>query len=120
MVEDPFGKNKDGFTSPISISDRTLVTSGSYQRYYVVDGKKYHHIIHPDTLMPAEQGFTSVSVVCKNSGLGDALSTALFCMPKADGLKLIESITDAEAMWVAEDNTLSYSSGWKEYMKDKE
>lgn len=110
----------EDYIAYLQLESESVVTSGSYQRYYVVDGKKYHHIIHPDTLMPAELGFVSVSVVCKDSGLGDALSTALFCMPKDEGLKLIESITDAEAMWVAEDGSLAYSSGWKEYMKDKE
>jgi len=112
-------ENPDGgdYIAYLNVSDMSVVTSGSYQRYYYVDGKPYHHIIQPETLMPAQQGYLSVSVVCKNSGMGDALSTALFCLPKKEGLKLIDSIDGAEAMWVAEDGTKSYSSGWNKYVK---
>ena len=92
------------------------MTSGSYQRFYYVDGKPYHHIIHPDTLMPAE-GYKSVSVICENSGLGDALSTALFCMPIDKGIELVESLDDVEAMWLSEDGVKTVSSGWNNFVK---
>ena len=98
------------------MSHEALVTSGSYQRYYVVDGKRYHHIIHPDTLMPAE-GLLSVSVVCADAGLGDALSTALFCMPVQVGLAMVESLPNVEALWVAEDNYIYSTTGWNLYVK---
>lgn len=111
-------ENPDGgdYLAYLKLDGQSLVTSGSYQRFYYVDGKPYHHIIHPDTLMPAE-GYVSVSVVCGDSGLGDALSTALFCMPQAEGLALIESIDGAEALWVTEDGIKSESSGWSRYTK---
>ncbi len=112
-IEDPMGGD---YLAYLNLSGRSVVTSGSYQRFYYVDGKPYHHIIHPDTLMPAK-GFLSVSVVCKDSGFGDALSTALFCLSKEDGLALIESISDAEAMWISEDGTRVVSSGWDKYLK---
>ena len=101
----------------LELEDEALVTSGSYQRYYIVDGKSYHHIIHPDTLMPAE-GYLSVSVICHDSGLGDALSTALFCMPIEEGKALIESFDDVEALWVTSDGTQTASDGWSRYVKD--
>ncbi len=122
----PYGKkwtvgieNPDGgeYLAYLDLEGQSVVTSGSYQRYYYVDGKPYHHIIHPDTLMPAE-GFTSVSVVCKDSGLGDALSTALFCLPLEEGLALAESIPEADVMWVSQDGTKTVSSGWNEYVKE--
>lgn len=113
-IENPDGG--DEYLAYLQLSGQALVTSGSYQRYYIVDGKRYHHIIHPDTLMPAE-GFVSVSVLCKDAGLGDALSTALFCMSQKAGLELIESLPDAEAMWTAEDGTQTVSSGWNAYLK---
>jgi thiamine biosynthesis lipoprotein len=81
-----------------------------------VDGKPYHHIIHPDTLMPAE-GYRSVSVVCNDSGLGDALSTALFCLPPEQGKQLVESLEGVEAMWVTEDGAQTVSNGWAHYEK---
>jgi len=109
-------ENPDGgeYLAYLKLNGQSVVTSGSYQRFYYVDGKPYHHIIHPDTLMPA-RGYLSVSVVCKDSGLADALSTALFCLPQQEGLTLIESIHGAEAMWVTEDGKKAFSSGWGHY-----
>ncbi len=106
----------DDYIEYLSITDASVVTSGSYQRYYIVDGKKYHHIIHPDTLMPAE-GFISVSVVTGDSGLGDALSTALFLLPLEEGLALVESMPEVEAIWVDSQGEKTYSSGFSAYIK---
>ena len=100
----------------LNLTNEALVTSGSYQRYYIVDGKSYHHIIHPDTLMPAE-GYLSVSVICPDSGLGDALSTALFCMSVAEGKALVESLEGVEALWVTADGVQTVSDGWNNYVK---
>jgi len=112
-VENPIGED---YLAYLQLNGQSVVTSGSYQRFYYVDGKSYHHIIHPETLMPAE-GFVSVSVICKDSGLGDAMSTALFCMSQEEGLALVESIPELEAMWVTEDGVKTVSSGWNEYVK---
>ncbi len=113
-IENPEG---DDYLAYLQMRGESVVTSGSYQRFYYVDGKPYHHIIHPDTLMPAE-GFVSVSVVCKDSGMGDALSTALFCMPQKDGLALVESLPEVEAMWVTADGDKTFSSDWDKYVKE--
>ena len=91
------------------------MTSGSYQRYYTVAGKTYHHIIDQKTLHPADQGYISVSVYCESSALADALSTALFILEKDAGLALIESIEGAEALWLFEDGTTLRSSGMAQY-----
>lgn len=109
-------ENPDGgdYLSYLGLDGQSLVTSGSYQRFYYVDGKAYHHIIHPDTLMPSE-GFLSVSVVCRDSGLADALSTTLFCLPLDEGQQLIEKFDGAEAMWVSEDGVKTFSDGWKSF-----
>jgi len=112
-IENPSGGD---YLAYLQLSRESVVTSGSYQRYYYVDGKPYHHIIHPDTLMPSE-GFLAVSVVCRDSGMGDALSTALFCMPQEDGLALVESLPETEAHWVLEDGSKVVSSGWNNYLK---
>lgn len=98
------------------LNGQSVVTSGSYQRYYYVNGKAYHHIIHPDTLMPAD-GYVSVSVICEDSGLGDALSTALFCMSLEKGIALVESIPQVEAMWLTDNSVKTVSSGWDKYVK---
>lgn len=113
-IEDPDGGE---YLEYLRLEGMSVVTSGSYQRYYYVEGKPYHHIIHPDTLMPAE-GFTSVSVVCRDSGLGDAFSTALFCLPLTEGLALVEETPGVEVMWISADGTKTVSSGWNEYVKE--
>lgn len=112
-IENPNGGD---YLAYLALNNQSLVTSGSYQRFYYVDGKAYHHIIDPDTLMPAE-GYLSVSVICPHSGLGDALSTALFCLPQQEGMALVESIDGVEALWVTEDGKQITSSGWKQYQK---
>lgn len=98
----------------LKISDMSLVTSGSYQRFYEVDGKSYHHIIDPNTLYPGEK-YLSVSVLTKDSGLGDALSTSLFLMDIEEGKKLVEDLADVEAMWVTPDGEQIYSDGFSNY-----
>ena len=113
-IENPTGDYDVPYIEYIGLEDNAIVTSGSYQRYYMVAGKKYHHIIDKDTLMPAE-GLLSVSIICSDSGLGDGLSTALFCMSIEDGMALIESLEGVEALWVAEDETKYYSSGFDNY-----
>ena len=94
----------------------SLVTSGVYERYYTVDGKRYHHIIDPETLMPSEL-FQSVSIVCKDSGMADALSTSIFNMTLEEGKNLIESLEDTEAFWILNDGTYEYSSGFEAYIR---
>ena len=93
----------------------SVVTSGDYQRTYAVDGVMYHHIIDPQTLYPGTR-WRSVSIVCADSGTADALSTALFLLDYADGLALLAQF-DAEAMWVAPDGTIQYSSGFEELIR---
>lgn len=114
-IENPDTENEEKpYIEYVEMTDMSLVTSGSYQRFYTVDGKNYHHIINPDTLYPAEY-FVAVSVICRDSGYADALSTALFCMPHSEGEKLIESLPDVEAMWTIENGEQLYSSGFKAY-----
>lgn len=103
----------------LKLSGQSLVTSGSYQRYYTVNGINYHHIIDPDTLMPGER-FLSVSVLCDHSGMGDAISTALFNMDLDEGKALVESLENVEAMWVLPDGTQVYSSGFENFTFDYE
>lgn len=100
----------------LGLNDYSLVTSGVYERYYTVDGKQYHHIIDPNTLMPAGY-FLSVSIVCKDSGIADALSTSVFNMSYEQGRKLIESLDNTEALWIFKDGSMKYSSGFQKYIK---
>ena len=114
-IENPDTDSDEPYRKYLALAGESVVTSGSYQRYYTVDGKNYHHIINPDTLFPAE-GYLSVSVVGKSSAMGDALSTALFCMPFEEGLALVESLSDTEAMWIMSDGTEKTSSGFSRFV----
>ena len=114
-IEDP-RENGSDFLDLLSLSGEALVTSGSYQRFYTVGDISYHHIIDTETLMPA-RGYTSVSVITSDSGLADALSTALFCMTLEEGQALISSLDGVEAAWLCEDGTRVYSSGFETYIK---
>lgn len=115
-VENPDTDNSD-YLVELKITDLSVVTSGDYQRYFTVNGKKYCHIINPDTLMPAEYA-ASVSVICEDSALGDALSTTLFNMPVEDGIKLVESMENVEAVWVDKDYNKTFSSGFEQYISN--
>lgn len=115
-IENPTGEA--GYIEYVELEREAIVTSGSYQRYYIVDGKRYHHIIDPETLMPAERGYLSVSIICNSSAMGDGLSTALFCMSMEDGMALINSIDGVEAMWVTTDEVKHYSSGFSSYITE--
>lgn len=101
----------------INMSDMALVTSGDYQRYFVVDGQRYHHLIDPDTLFPSTY-FNGVTVLCSDSGLADCLTTGLFCQPLEDGLKIVESLDGVEAMWCTPDQQIITSSGWDAHLKN--
>ena len=116
-IENPSTESDEAYLAYLQLAGESIVTSGSYQRYYTVGDKNYHHIIDPQTLMPAE-GYLSVSVVCKNSAMGDALSTALFCMPLDEGLALVESLPDVEALWVMSDESRRESSGFSGYVTE--
>ena len=108
-ITNPDKTSEEAFVCKVEIKNTSLVTSGDYERFYTVDGKKYHHIIDPQTLMPANF-FSSVSVFTENSALADALSTALFCMSYEDGLKLAESV-GAEVIWVRRNNEVLTTDG---------
>lgn len=106
-------QNPDGgdYLHTIYVKMGSVVTSGDYQRSYAVDGKPYHHIIDPETLYPSEY-WRSVTVVCPDSGTADALSTALFVLPQAEGQALLDQY-EAEAIWVDDEGRLYYSPGFK-------
>lgn len=101
----------------VLINGYAVISSGIYERYYTVNGTQFHHIIDPATLMPADY-FAQVTILSRDSGLGDALSTAVFNMPLEQGRAYIERLDNAEAAWVMKDGSIAYSSGFQAYLKD--
>lgn len=104
-------KTSADFATIISLGRTACVTSGDYERYYVVDGTRYHHIIDPDTLMPAVY-FSAVTVITEDSGLADALSTALFCVDYDRGIEMLGKIdARVDVIWITRDGRLIKTNG---------
>ncbi len=107
-VKNPLDTNLYALT--LNLADTSCVTSGDYERYFVVGGEKYHHVIDKDTLFPSVY-FSSVTVITKDSGLADALSTALFTMSYEDGLALVNEIGGVDVLWITREGTLLHTEG---------
>lgn len=108
-MKNPFG---DGIFGVLEIEDCAVVTSGSYERYFIgEDGRRYCHIIDTSTGHPAENGLVSVSVIAKEGKLGDALSTALFVMGLDDAVKYWQNNSDFEMLLVTEDREIYVTEG---------
>ena len=114
-VRDP-GGDADTYVEKVTLVKGSVVTSGDYQRYYIVDGINYHHIIDPETLMPSTY-WRSVTILCDDSGLADALSTAAFLMDRESGEKLVIS-QGAEAMWIDASGNEYYTEGFSKRIKE--
>ncbi len=109
-VRKPFDTQNTALTT-LSLSDRSLVSSGVYERYFEKDGKRYHHLLDPFTGYPVENGLLGVTILSSSSMEGDALSTTAFVLGPEEGMALIESLPDTEAVFITEDYKLHYSSG---------
>ncbi len=112
-IQDP--DNSSEYLHTLYVRGGSVVTSGDYQRTYLGEGKLYHHIIDPDTLMPGEY-WRSVTILCGDSGLADALSTALFLMDREAGQALLDRY-GAEALWVDSQGNCFYSPKFKENIR---
>ena len=114
-IQDPDADTDSAYLLRVSLSGEALVTSGSYQRYYEYNGVRYHHIISPRTLQPEPQ-YVSVTVRAPDSGMADALSTALFNMEYADGFNFINRLDGVEACWVLSNGSIKHSQGFRQYV----
>jgi thiamine biosynthesis lipoprotein len=97
----------------IFVNDASVVSSGDYQRYYMVGDKRIHHIIDPETLMPADH-YRAVNVVIEDSGLADFYSTEVFLLPYEESRALVDAVDGLEAIWVFADGTIEMSEGFKD------
>lgn len=90
----------------------SVITSGTYERYFYQDGKLYHHILDPNTGYSVDNGLSSVSILSADGTDGDALSTTCFVLGPDKGMQLIETLDGIEAAFIDEDDNITYSSGW--------
>ncbi len=114
-IQDPLRPESADPLLTLRVADGAVVTSGDYQRYYEVDGRRYCHIIDPATLFPAAN-FCSVSVIGPDSALCDLLSTALFVLPYEDGLKLAQS-RGCDAIWVSPSGEINMTDGARDMLQ---
>ena len=108
-IQDPRGP-ADATFAAIELTDVAISTSGDYERFFMRDGRRYHHILDPDTGEPARE-CRSVTVVARGSTLADGLSTGIFVLGAEAGMALIERLPDVEGVIVAADNRMLVSSG---------
>ena len=112
-VQNPRGQDGEAM-GVLSLSGTTNVsTSGDYEKYFMQDGKRYHHILDPSTGYPAESGLISVTVVSDNGLLSDGLSTACFVLGKEKGQKLLETY-GAEGIFIDQNKKVTVTKGLKD------
>lgn len=113
-LQDPFDVRGSIFAT-VEVADKTLVTSGPYERYFEENGKKYHHILDTNTGFPIENGLMSVTIISDSSIDADALSTVVFSMGLSDGIKFVNGQKNIEAVFVTNDYKVYTSSGTNKY-----
>ena len=111
-IQKPFDENGTPITS-VKISDKSMVTTGIYQRYFETDGKLYHHILDPQTGYPCENNLYSVTMITDSSLTADALSTTCFLLGYEEGMKLINQLDNVDAVFITDDNELNYSKNFQ-------
>lgn len=109
-IRDPFSQSGTDCFATLSLSGCCVSTSGSYERYFESDGVTYHHILNPKTGKPADSGLVSVTVVCEDGFLSDALSTACFVLGYEDSLPLLKKY-NARAVFVTADKKVMVTDG---------
>jgi thiamine biosynthesis lipoprotein len=112
-IQNPLG-NRGDYIGIAEVRNKTIVTSGVYERYIEVEGKRYHHLLSPETGFPADNGLLSVTIIADSSVDADGLSTAVFVLGGEKGSALVESM-GAEAIFVFEDHTVRGTPGLPEF-----
>ncbi|SHK13492.1 FAD:protein FMN transferase [Tepidibacter formicigenes] len=112
-IQNPFSP-RGNYIGIVSISNKTVVTSGVYERFFEKDGKRYHHILDSDTGYPVENNLVGVSIIANSSIDADSLSTVAFSLGLDEGLKLIEELENIDAIFVTKDSEIYVTSGLKD------
>jgi thiamine biosynthesis lipoprotein len=108
-VQDPL-EERGSYLGVLGVKNKSVVTSGVYERYFEEGGLRYHHILSTQNGYPVRNGLLSVTIITEQSIDADALSTVVFALGLEKGLALVESLPDTEAVFVREDRTVVLSS----------
>lgn len=111
---------RGGYLGIIEIEDRSIVTSGDYERFFEYNGKRYHHIIHRETGYPSDNEITGVTIISDRSIDGDALSTTLFILGVDKSMELVNSLEGVDAIFVTKDKSIYLTSDIKDDFKLEE
>lgn len=112
-ITTPDDKRSD-YVGIIPLSNKAIVTSGIYERYFESDGKRYHHILDIDTGYPVDNELASVSIIADSATDCDALSTLVFALGLENGLEFIENADGYDAVFITKDKGIVISSGIKD------
>ena len=107
-------QNPASIKGTVQVNDKSVVTSGTYQRTFTVDGVSYHHILNPETGYPYDNGISSVTIICDESVDGDGLSTTCFALGIEEGCRLVESMDHVYAMFIDNEGKVKFSRGFEE------
>lgn len=111
-------KEPSSYFATVSVKDKCVVTSGNYERYFIKDGKRYHHILDPFTGYPSENGIVSVTIIGDNSATCDALSTGCYVLGLEKSLELINKIDGYDCILINENGDYFTSGGISKYNLD--
>lgn len=118
-IQKPFA-DRNEVVATMEITDKSVVSSGIYERYFEVNGQIYHHILNPRTGYPFDNDLVSVTIISDLSVDGDGLSTTCFALGLEGGLELINGMEDVYAVFITDDYSIHYSDGFFDAIKVKE
>ena len=111
-------RNQNQIIEKVFSGEMSVATSGDYEKYFELDGKRYHHILNPKTGYPADS-LISVTVLNKSCTFADALATAVFVLGRANGLRVIEKLSETEVMIIDNQMNKIYSSGFEKFILER-
>jgi len=112
-VQDPAGE-RGAYTGVLQVRDKTMVTSGIYERFFLQEGKRYHHILSTRDGYPITNGLSSVTILADRSIDADGFSTTVFALGYDQGRALVEATPGVDAIFVFEDFTIRTTRGLAE------
>ncbi|MBS6194966.1 MAG: FAD:protein FMN transferase [Clostridiales bacterium] len=110
-IQKPFADRSETI-AVVDITDKSVVSSGIYERFFEKDGAFYHHILNPKTGYPYDNSLVSVTIISDASVDGDGLSTTCFALGLEKGMELVNSLPDVQAVFITEDGELHYSENF--------